>query len=84
MKRKSWPLQDAKNRFSELVNRALASGPQIVTRRGLEVVVVISKAEYHALSVGQSSLVDFFRDSPLVGVDLDLARDRSQPREVDL
>ena len=38
----SWQLQEAKNRFSEVVSRALTEGPQTVTRRGTEVVVVVS------------------------------------------
>ena len=41
-----WPLQDAKNRFSQLVEQALAEGPQIVTRRGRETAVVLGYDEY--------------------------------------
>ena len=33
---KKWPVQDAKMRFSELLDTALAEGPQIVTKRGVE------------------------------------------------
>jgi len=84
MNNNKWQLQDAKNRFSELVNRALSIGPQVVTRRGEDVVVVLSKDEYRAMQAGQSTLVEFFRESPLVGEDLDLERDLSLPREVDL
>jgi prevent-host-death family protein len=79
-----WQLQEAKNRFSQLVNRALTEGPQVVTRRGEEVVVVLSKDEYSKLQQSRSSLLEFFRESPLVGAELDLARDRSRPRDVDL
>ncbi|OGO20741.1 MAG: prevent-host-death protein [Chloroflexi bacterium RBG_16_48_8] len=84
MKNHTWQLQDAKNRFSEVVNRALDDGPQIVTRRGKEVVVVLSSDEYAELTKSQPSLVEFFRNSPLVGIELDLERDRSLPREIDL
>ena len=42
----NWQLQDAKARFSELVERALSDGPQHVTRRGVHAVVVISEEEY--------------------------------------
>ena len=42
----TWQLQDAKNKFSELVEHALKDGPQMVTRHGKEVVVVMSAAEY--------------------------------------
>lgn len=79
-----WQLQEAKNRFSEVVKRAISEGPQTVTRHGEEVVVVLSKAEYTRLQKSQLGLVEFFRRSPLVGAELDLARDQSLPRDVDL
>ena len=44
-----WPLQDAKNRFSALVNAALAGEPQRVTRRGEPAVVVLAVDEYERL-----------------------------------
>jgi prevent-host-death family protein len=83
-KKNQWQLQDAKNRFSELVDRALSSGPQVVTRWGKEVVVILSKDEYRGLTARQSSLIDFFRESPLVGLELELERDKSLPRETQL
>ena len=45
-----WPLQDAKNKFSALVNAALAGEPQRVTRRGQPAVVVLATEEYDRLS----------------------------------
>ena len=80
----TWQLQEAKNRFSELINRALSEGPQVVTRRGEEVVVVVSKLEYEKIIKAQPDLVEFFRQSPLVGVELDLERDQSPPRDTQL
>jgi prevent-host-death family protein len=79
-----WALQDAKNRFSELVAQALQEGPQIVTRRGKETVVVLSVQEFHQLTRAQESLVAFFRASPLVGVELEVTRDKDPGREVAL
>jgi antitoxin Phd len=79
-----WQLQEAKNRFSEVVNKALTEGPQTVTRHGQEIVVVLSKADYNRLKKSQGSLVEFFRQSPLVGIDIDLERDQSLPRDIDL
>jgi antitoxin Phd len=79
-----WQLQEAKNRFSEVVNKALAVGPQKVTRHGKEVVVILSADEYERLQRKQESIVEFFRRSPLVGMDLDLERDRSLPRNIEL
>lgn len=72
-----WQLQEARSHFSELVNRALSEGPQVITRRGETVVVVVSKREYDRITHPQASLVEFFRQSPLVGIELDLERDRS-------
>ena len=66
-----WALQDAKNRFSEVVNHALKEGPQIVTRRGAETAVLLSMRDYQGLAAPDGNLVDFFRSSPLVGVDLE-------------
>lgn len=79
-----WPLYEAKNKFSELIDKALAQGPQVVTRRGEAVVVILSTDEYNRLKKSEPSLVEFFRTSPLVGVELDLERDKSLPRDVQL
>ena len=84
MRKDTWQLQEAKNRFSEVVNKAVNEGPQTVTRRGEPVVMVLSKEDYQKLVKSKTSLLEFFRQSPLVGVDLDLSRDQSLPREIDL
>ncbi len=77
----TWQLQEAKNRFSRVVENAVNSGPQIITKRGVEVAIVISYADYQKIIVSRGDLSDFFRRSPLAGIDLDLARDRSKARE---
>ena len=79
-----WQLQDAKNRLSELVRKARAEGPQVITLRGRDAVVVVSANEFGKLSRPRGSLVDFFRKSPLAGVNLDLARSTDTGRRVDL
>lgn len=45
----SWPVQDAKARFSELLATCLAQGPQVVTRRGAEAAVLVPMAEWRRL-----------------------------------
>jgi prevent-host-death family protein len=45
----SWQLQDAKSRFSEFLNAALENGPQVVTRRGVEVAVLVPIEEWRRL-----------------------------------
>ena len=78
---KKWQLQEARNRFSQVVNEALSDGPQVVTRRGEEVAVIISMEEYRWLKKSQPSLLEFFQRSPLVGVELDLERDQTFSRD---
>jgi antitoxin Phd len=80
----TWPLQDAKARLSELVKEAVSNGPQTITLRGEPAVVVIAQRDYQRLRRGSGSFVDFIRRSPLRGVALEVTRDRSLPRDVDL
>ena len=83
----SWQIQSAKARFSELFRRARTEGPQRITRQGKEGVVMVAEEQYEQL-VGKShqpkNLVQFFRQSPLVGVDLDLERDRDAGRDIEI
>jgi antitoxin Phd len=78
---RSWQLQDAKNRFSQVIDEALKDGPQVITRRGVETAVVLSFADYRKMLLGRKRLSEFFRESPLAGLDLDLTRDTSPTRE---
>ena len=80
----AWALQDAKNRFSEVVEEALHKGPQWITRRGQEAVVVVSAPEYRKMTQKRRSVVQFFRESPLFGQELDLRRSKETARKVDL
>jgi prevent-host-death family protein len=76
-----WQLQEAKNKFSEVVEAALKDGPQVITKRGVETAIVLSYEEYRKMLLNQKKLTEFFRESPLVGIDLDLARDSSSLRD---
>ncbi|MCL1857098.1 MAG: type II toxin-antitoxin system Phd/YefM family antitoxin [Kiritimatiellaeota bacterium] len=80
----SWALQDAKNRFSEVVETTLREGPQTVTRYGTPVVVIMAVKDYEKSQRPKDTLVEFFRNSPLYGVELDLTRSRDTGREVEL
>jgi prevent-host-death family protein len=53
-----WSLQDAKNHFSEVVQKARAEGPQVVTLRGERAAVVLSAADYDALRTRRPTLID--------------------------
>lgn len=79
----AWQVQDAKQRFSELVRRALDDGPQVVTRHGREVVVVLSAAEYHRLTQPLIPFERFLLEEGPDLTDLDLEREDAPTREVD-
>ena len=81
-----WPLQDAKNKFSELVNAALAGEPQRVTRRGQPAVVVLSAEEYERLCLLEESQVPTFAELLLeIPQDgLEFERRSITPRSLDL
>jgi prevent-host-death family protein len=83
-KKRSWQLQDAKNRLSQVVASACSQGPQTITLRGRPAAVVISFAEYARLVKPKSSLADFLRRSPLSGMDLEIERSRDTGRKVEL
>jgi antitoxin Phd len=74
----TWQIQEAKNKLSEVVEEAIEHGPQILTRRGVEVAVVLSFSEYVQLKKKQIPLSEFFQRSPLAEIELD--RDRSPVR----
>lgn len=76
----TWQLQEAKNKLSKLIDDAVEHGPQIITRRGNEVVIVLSYDEYRKLTASKQKLSEFFRQSPLAEVELDLTRDKSEIR----
>jgi antitoxin Phd len=78
----AWQLQDAKNKLSEVVNKAQSNGPQEITRHGKKTAVVLSFDDYRRMKKPQGSLVEFFRNSPLVG--MELKRIRDFPRKVEL
>jgi prevent-host-death family protein len=79
-----WQLQEAKARLSDLVREVTRSGPQQITVRGRPAAVVLSTEDYQRLRANRPSLVTFLRNSPLAGVELDVQRDRSPARNVDL
>lgn len=82
--KRTWKLQDAKNRFSNLVNGAQKEGPQIVTKRGIETVVVLSMNDYRKLIKPSTNLVEFFQRSPLHNIELDVDRNEEPSRKIEL
>jgi prevent-host-death family protein len=77
-----WQLQEAKQRFSELIRSVEADGPQFVTKHGEEVAVVVSIAEYRHLREGGRDFKEFLQSAP--EVDLEVGRSAWLARRVDL
>ena len=78
-RRRRWQVQEAKARFDAVVRAASTLGPQTITVSGRRAAVVLSPEDYDRLKRPRLSLADFMARSPLVGVELDLERDRSLP-----
>ena len=77
----TWQLQEAKNKFSRVVTDAIQDGPQVITRHGVEVAIVLSMTEYRKLITSNKKLSQFFRESPFRGIELDLRRDTTPQRD---
>lgn len=80
----TWQLQEAKAKFSEVIKEAIQHGPQVITKHGVETALLISINDYKKVNKKQSKLSQFFRNSPLVNIDLDIKRSKDIPRETKL
>ncbi len=82
--RGAWPVAAAKARLSELIDRARADGPQVITRKGRDAVVVVSVEEWERKTKRTGNLAEFFAASPLRGSGLRIARSHDSPADLDL
>lgn len=80
----AWTVAEAKARFSEVLQQATTAGPQVITRRGEEVAVVVSTTEWHRKTRRVGGLAEFFAGSPLAGSELEVTREPDPIREVSL
>lgn len=91
----TWALAKAKDNFSKVVDRALREGPQYVTRHGKDCVVIVSCKDFDRLDAGNGGesgesvreykdFKDWLFNAPVDFSKLDLTRDRSPMRAVDL
>lgn len=78
----NWQVQTAKQRFSELVERAVSEGPQIVTKHGRATVAVVEIGEFRRLSGTSLDFKEFLLSGPDLSI-LDLERSKDLPREID-
>jgi len=80
----TWQFQDAKSKFSQLVENAMLNKPQFVTKHGNNAVVIISFEDYEKMTKPKNDLVSFLRDSPLMDLELDISRSKDLPRDIEL
>jgi antitoxin Phd len=73
-----WQIQEAKARFSEMVDRALKEGPQTVTRHGKPVAVLVKAEEYQRIRAGGKTFKALLASAPLEGVDIRRSRDTAR------
>jgi prevent-host-death family protein len=73
-----WTIAEAKAKFSEVVDLALSSGPQTVTRNGRTAAVIVSAEEWARRTRRTGTLADFFAASPLRGSGLEIERDMEE------
>ena len=76
----AWPVQDAKARFSELLEASLANGPQVVTKRGVETAVLVPIDQWHRLLAQTRRDVKELLLAPEARVELPELRRRSYRR----
>ncbi len=77
-------IQDARQQFLAIAERAAGGEPQIITKHGKPFVVVISAAEWQAARPKQRTLLEALRSCPVSADDLDLTRSDEMPREIAL
>ena len=84
MNDQTWQLQEAKNKFSQLVEKARKFGPQIVTKHGKEAVVILSFEDYKKMIRPKDNLIEFLRKSPLAQskIDFSALRQKDKPRDI--
>jgi prevent-host-death family protein len=78
-----WQVQEAKQQLSRVIDRALSQGPQVVTRNGKEVAVVLAVDEYRRLRSDGGAFKRFLQSAPDFDA-LELERPRERARAVDL
>ena len=81
---KKWQLQEAKARLSELIRKAAREGPQPITVHGELTAVVLSAEEFERIRQPRPRFKAWMRSSPLVGLDLDLRREQTPIRAIDV
>lgn len=79
-----WQIQEAKAKFSQLIEEVGKNGFQTITKQGEPVAVILSKEEFDQMIKPKTSLYNFFKNAPCQDVELDIERSKDIPREFDL
>jgi len=79
-----WSVANAKAHFSEVLEKARAEGPQIITRNGKRAAVLVSIEEWEKKTKRKGTLAEFLLNSPLRNSGIEIERDREAPRDIDL
>ena len=80
----TWGIADAKAHLSEIIERAVAAGPQVITRKGRKAAILVAADEWERKTKRKGSLAQFFASSPLPGSDLTVGRIDDGPRDIEL
>jgi antitoxin Phd len=80
----TWQLQEAKAQLSKVVRLCAIEGPQVLTVRGKEEAIIISKKDFDELLGKKEKFSEFMQKSPLKGVDLNIKRNPSKGRKIRL
>jgi antitoxin Phd len=80
----TWQIQEAKAKFSQLVNDANKKGYQTITRNDEPIAVIMSKKEFDRITQPKVSFLDFFKAAPHQEIELEIQRSQDLPREFDL
>lgn len=79
-----WQLQEAKAKFSRVIEKTLSEGPQIITRRGEAVAAIIPISQWERLVGAKESFFDFCRRYAGIGDSLEMKRAKDLPRRIRL
>jgi prevent-host-death family protein len=80
---KTWQLGQAKAQLTQLIKEA-KSEPQIISRHGVNEIVVLDLKKYQELVSKNENIMSFFHNSPLCDVDIELDRNKTNMRKIDL
>jgi prevent-host-death family protein len=84
MSANAWTVAEAKAKFSELLNRAQAEGPQRITRHGRATAIVVSQEEWERKNRRKGNLAEFLMNSPLRNAGVRIGKLPMRLRKVNL